>query len=225
MNQSLLKPSVAEFIGTFALIFVGICAIHNSTPAAGVGLLGIALAHGLTIAVMVSATGGISGGHLNPAVTFGLLTGGQINVKRAVSYWIAQLAGATVAAMLVAKMYGASGTGIVVSGTPDLAIGVSVMHAIVLEGVLTFFLVFVVFGSAVDQRAPKIGGLAIGLTVALDILVGGPLTGAAMNPARTFGPALASGHWNNHLVYWAGPMLGGLAAGLIYGRFLIKDAK
>ena len=225
MNQSLLKPCVAEFIGTFALIFVGICAIHNSTPAAGVGLLGIALAHGLTIAVMVSATGGISGGHLNPAVTFGLLTGGQINVKRAVSYWIAQLAGATVAAMLVAKMYGASGTGIVVSGTPDLAIGVSVMHAIGLEGVLTFFLVFVVFGSAVDQRAPKIGGLAIGLTVALDILVGGPLTGAAMNPARTFGPALASGHWNNHLVYWAGPMLGGLAAGLIYGRFLIKDAK
>ena len=225
MNQSLLKPSVAEFIGTFALIFVGICAIHNSTPAAGVGLLGIALAHGLTIAVMVSATGGISGGHLNPAVTFGLLTGGQINVKRAVSYWIAQLAGATVAAMLVAKMYGASGTGIVVSGTPDLAIGVSVMHAIGLEGVLTFFLVFVVFGSAVDVRAPKIGGLAIGLTVALDILVGGPLTGAAMNPARTFGPALASGHWNNHLVYWAGPMLGGLAAGLIYGRFLIKDAK
>lgn len=225
MNQSLLKPCVAEFIGTFALIFVGICAIHNSTPTAGVGLLGIALAHGLTIAVMVSATGGISGGHLNPAVTFGLLTGGQIDAKRAVSYWVAQLAGAAAAALLVAKMYSVSGTEVVVSGTPDLAKGVSVLHGIVLEAVLTFFLVFVVFGSAVDARAPKIGGLAIGLTVALDILVGGPVTGAAMNPARTFGPALASGHWNNHLVYWIGPMLGGLAAGVIYGRFLIKDTK
>jgi len=91
--------------------------------------------------------------------------------------------------------------------------------------VLTFFLVFVVYGSAVDGRAPKIGGLAIGLTVALDILFGGPLTGAAMNPARTFGPALASGHWDNHMIYWIGPLLGGALAGLVYGRFLIKEVK
>ena len=188
-------------------------------------MLGIALAHGLTIAVMVSATGGISGGHLNPAVTFGLLVGGQIDLKRAIAYWISQLAGATVAALLVVQMFGASGAQIVADGTPDLAGGVSMKHGIVLEAVLTFFLVFVVFGSAVDARAPKIGGLAIGLTVALDILVGGPITGAAMNPARTFGPALASGHWNNHIVYWIGPMLGGGLAGLIYGRFLIKTEK
>ncbi|MSU59753.1 MAG: MIP family channel protein [Pedosphaera sp.] len=225
MKPSLIKPCVAEFIGTFALIFVGVFAIKNNAPAAGVGLLGVALAHGLTIAVMVSATGGISGGHLNPAVTFGLLVGGQIDFRRAVSYWIAQLAGATAAAMLVLKMYGVSGAEIVQNGTPQLASGVSVAHGIVLEAVLTFFLVFVVFGSAVDARAPKIGGLAIGLTVALDILVGGPLTGAAMNPARTFGPALAGGLWANHIVYWAGPMLGGAVAGLIYGRFLIKDEK
>ena len=225
MNQSLAKPCVAEFIGTFALIFVGVCAIHNSTPAAGVGLLGIALAHGLTIAVMVSATGGISGGHLNPAVTFGLFVGGQLDLKKAIAYWISQLAGATVAALLVVQMFGTSGARIVADGTPDLAGGVSMKHGIVLEAVLTFFLVFVVFGSAVDARAPKIGGLAIGLTVALDILVGGPITGAAMNPARTFGPALASGHWNNHVVYWIGPMLGGALAGLIYGRFLIKTEK
>lgn len=225
MSQRLLKPMVAEFIGTFALIFVGVIAIHNNTPTAGFGLLGVALAHGLTIAVMVSATGGISGGHLNPAVTFGLLTGGQIDVRRAGAYWVAQLAGATAAAVLVVKMYGAGGIGLVAAGTPDLAKGVSTLHGVVLEAVLTFFLVFVVYGSAVDIRAPKIGGLAIGLTVALDILVGGPLTGAAMNPARTFGPALGSGHWNNHIVYWLGPLAGGALAGLVYGRFLIKDTK
>ena len=118
-----------------------------------------------------------------------------------------------------------SGQQIVAAGTPDLSGGVSTMHGIVLEAVLTFFLVFVVYGTAVYAHAPKIGGLAIGLTVALDILAGGPITGAAMNPARTFGPALASSHWNNHIVYWIGPMLGGALAGLIYGRFLIKEAK
>ncbi len=96
---------------------------------------------------------------------------------------------------------------------------------IVVEAVLTFFLVFVVYGSAVDVRAPKIGGLAIGLTIALDILFGGPITGGSMNPARNFGPALASGHWNNHYVYWVGPLIGGALAGLIYGRFLIKETK
>jgi glycerol uptake facilitator-like aquaporin len=116
-------------------------------------------------------------------------------------------------------------------GTPDIpsnASGVpvvSTMHAITIEAVLTFFLVFVVYGSAVDVRAPKVGGLAIGLTVALDIMFGGPLTGAAMNPARTFGPALASGHWNNHIVYWVGPLIGGALAGLIYGRFLIRESR
>ena len=91
--------------------------------------------------------------------------------------------------------------------------------------ITTFFLVFVVYGSAVDARAPKIGGLAIGATIALDILFAGPLTGGSMNPVRTFGPALASGHWNNHFVYWVGPLLGGALAGLIYGHYLIKESK
>jgi MIP family channel proteins len=223
MNSNLGKQCAAEFIGTFALIFVGIGAIaNNSSPAAGVGLLGVALAHGLTIAVMVSATGAISGGQLNPAVTFGLLVGGQMDVKKSVAYWISQLAGATAAAYLCSMLIGLTK---VSGGTPDVGAGVSTGTAIAIEAVLTFFLVFVVYGSAVDSRAPKIGGLAIGLTVALDILFGGPLTGAAMNPARTFGPALASGHWNNHVVYWIGPLIGGALAGLIYGRFLIKESK
>jgi MIP family channel proteins len=228
MNQPLLKQCVAEFVGTFALIFVGIGAIHNNLPTAGVGLLGVALAHGLTIAVMVTATGAISGGQLNPAVTFGLLIGGQMSLKKSIAYWVAQLLGATVAAFLCAQLLG--GVAAVAGGTPDISMAgdhpvVSTAQAIIIEAVLTFFLVFVVYGSAVDVRAPKIGGLAIGLTVALDILFGGPLTGAAMNPARTFGPALASGHWNNHMVYWIGPLLGGALAGLIYGRFLIRESK
>ncbi len=228
MNPNLPKQCVAEFVGTFALIFVGVGAIaNNSSPAAGVGLLGVALAHGLTIAVMVSATGAISGGQLNPAVTFGLFIGGQMDAKKTIAYWIAQLAGATAAAALCCSLLGKAA---VSGGTPDIAMNaqtpvVSVAQAITIEAVLTFFLVFVVYGSAVDARAPKIGGLAIGLTVALDILFGGPLTGAAMNPARTFGPALVSSHWTNHMVYWVGPLIGGALAGVIYGRFLIKEPK
>ncbi len=223
MNSNLLKQLTAEFIGTFTLIFIGIGAIYNLGSVPG-GLLGIALAHGLAIAVMVSATGGISGGHLNPAVTFGLFVGGKIDLGKTIAYWVAQLAGATVASLLVAQFIGMAA---VASGTPDIDMAgrmvVSTTQAIGIEAVLTFFLVFVVYGSAVDGRAPKIGGLAIGLTVTLDILFGGPLTGAAMNPARTFGPALVSGHWNNHIVYWVGPLLGGALAGLVYGRFLIRE--
>ena len=228
MNQSLLRQCVAEFVGTFALIFVGVGVIYNNVPGAGVGLLGVALAHGLTIAVMVSATMSISGGQLNPAVTFGLLVGGQMTLRRSLAYWIAQLAGGAAAAYLVLGLAGKDGVAAVTAGTPDIAmengvLKITVAQAILIEAVLTFFLVFVVYGSAVDSRAPNIGGLAIGLTVALDIMFGGPFTGASMNPARTFGPAIAVGHWNHHIVYWVGPLLGGALAGLIYGRFLIKS--
>jgi len=235
MNVSLLKQCVAEFIGTFALIFVGVGAIYQNA-----GLLAVALAHGLTIAVMVSATGAISGGHLNPAVTFGLLIGGRMDLRKSMAYWISQLLGATFAAFLLLFIFSglpktlnqaldganfeAAGKYIIESGTPDMIRnGISFVQGVLIEAVLTFFLVFVVYGTAVDSRAPKIGGLAIGLTVALDILFVGPLTGGAMNPARAFGPALASGHWNNHLVYWLGPLLGGGLAGLVYGRYLIKQ--
>ncbi len=228
MKPPLMKQCVAEFIGTFALIFVGVGAIYHN-----VGLLAVAFAHGLTIAVMVSATAAISGGHLNPAVTFGLWLGGRIELKRSLAYWAAQLAGASVAAFVLLFLFTDQldpdkGTSlartIVASGTPDLpAKGITIFQGILIEAILTFFLVFVVYGTAVDARAPKIGGLAIGLTVTLDILFGGPFTGAAMNPARTFGPALASGHWENQFIYWVGPLLGGGLGGLVYGRYLIKE--
>jgi MIP family channel proteins len=227
MNQTLLKQCVAEFVGTFALIFIGVGVIANhSNLNSNAGLLAVALAHSLTIDVMVSATGGISGGHLNPAVTFGLLVGGKIDLKRSVAYWVSQLAGAVIAAAMVAWLLGSSdvsGKDLVFKGTPALGKGSTGIQSIGIEAVLTFFLVFVVYGSAVDVRAPKIGGLAIGLTVALDILFGGPFTGGAMNPARTFGPAIIGQQWDHHYVYWVGPMLGGAIAGLIYGRFLIKQ--
>jgi aquaporin TIP len=196
MNQTLLKQCVAEFVGTFALIFIGVGVIANhSNLNSNAGLLAVALAHGLTIAVMVSATGGISGGHLNPAVTFGLLVGGKIDFKRSVAYWVSQLAGAVIAAAMVAWLLGSSdvsGKDLVFKGTPAVGKGSTGIQSIGIEAVLTFFLVFVVYGSAVDVRGPKIGGLAIGLTVVLDILFGGPFTGAAMNPARTFGRRLSA---------------------------------
>jgi MIP family channel proteins len=227
MNTSLLKQCVAEFIGTFALIFVGVGVIANhSNLDNNAGLLAVALAHGLTIAVMVAATAGISGGHLNPAVTFGLLVGGKIDVKRSAAYWVAQLAGAVVAAFLVGQLLdslGSSGKELVFKGTPALGKGPTALQSIGIEAVLTFFLVFVIYGSAVDSRAGYLGPLCIGLTVVLDILFGGPLTGAAMNPARTFGPAVIGGQWANHFVYWVGPLLGGGLAGLIYGRFLLRQ--
>ena len=229
MNTTLSKRCAAEFIGTFALIFVGVGAIYHNA-----GLLAVAFAHGLTIAVMVSATGGISGGHLNPAVTFGLLVGGKVDFRTTIAYWTSQLAGASVAGFILLFLFtnqvdpqkgGSLASAIVAGGTPDLAAkGVSAVDGVLIEAILTFFLVFVVYGSAVDARAPRIGGLAIGLTVTLDILFGGPFTGAAMNPARTFGPALASGHWANQWIYWVGPLLGVALAGIVYGRWLIKPS-
>jgi len=211
MNK--LAPCIAEAVGTFALIFIGIGAIH-----ANPGLLGVALAYGLTMAVFVSATMNVSGGHLNPAVTLGALVGGKIDLKNAIRYWVSQLIGATVAAFVCLGLFDHT---TVITGTPQLGGGTSPLGGIVIEAITTFFLVFVVYGTAIDARAPKIGGLAIGLTIALGVLFAGPLTGGAMNPARTFGPALAVSYWNAHYVYWIGPLVGGAAAGWVYSRFLL----
>ena len=211
-----LRAYLAEAVGTFALIFIGIGAIK----AAGNDLLAVAFAHGLTIAVFVSATMAISGGHLNPAVTFGLMLGGKIRPGDAAAYWISQLLGATAAAWTCCWLLGQDA---VVKGTPRLSEGVSMGQGIAVEAILTGFLVLVVYGTCVNPRGPKIGGLAIGLTVALDILFGGPLTGAAMNPARTFGPAVAAGVWSDHAVYWIGPLLGGALGGWVGNFILIRE--
>jgi MIP family channel proteins len=220
------KAFVAEFIGTFALIFSGVLAISAvgivSAPGTVANLASIGLAHGLAIAVMVAALGAVSGGHFNPAITFGFVVTGRMPVTKGIAYWIAQLLGAAIAGYLMVFMYGHNA---VSNGTPDLGANVSMTAGIITEAVTTFFLVLVVFGTAVDERAPKsVFPFAIGFTVALDIMATGPLTGAAMNPARTFGPAIASGHFAHHIVYWVGPLIGGALAGLIEHHFLFEKA-
>jgi glycerol uptake facilitator-like aquaporin len=144
--------------------------------------------------------------------------------NQALQYLLAQLAGATVAAFFLRGIFAEHVWRAAALGTPDLAQDVTTGTGIFIEAVLTFLLVFAVWGTAVDERAPRIGGFGIGLTVAADILVGGPLTGAAMNPARSFGPALASAHWSNFLVYWIGPLLGAGAAAFLYSNFLVKKS-
>jgi len=208
------RPLIAEFIGTFALIFVGIGAIKT----AGHDVLAVALAHGLTIAAFVAATLHISGGQLNPAVTFGLVCGGHMTIANAIRYWIAQCLGGIAAAFICLSLFGRD---VVVTGTPQLAIDLTPGQGILVEGILTFFLVFIVHGTAVDARSRTPAALAIGATITLDILFGGPLTGAAMNPARVLGPAVAASFWKAHYVYWIGPLLGGALGGLVY-RLLIE---
>ena len=224
-SQSSWKPLLAELIGTFTLIFAGAGAIiANEATHGGVSLLGIALAHGLAIGVMVSALGVISGGHFNPAVTFGFLVSGRIAAARAAAYLIAQLAGATLGGLALLAAYPNGPAVAVHLGTPSLAPGLSGGAGILLEAIGTFFLVTVVFGTAVHPGAPRLGGLAIGLTITMDILAFGPLTGAAMNPARAFGPALVSGAWSDQIVYWIGPLIGGGAAGALFSGIYLPAA-
>ncbi|MCR4336664.1 MAG: MIP family channel protein [Candidatus Omnitrophica bacterium] len=215
------KALIAEFIGTFALIFVGVGAIAaNHITGGSLGLVGIAMAHGLTIAVMISAVGAISGGHLNPAVTIGLFFAKKINALNAIGYVLVQCLGGIAAAFLIKLAVPADALSAVNMGTPSLGAGISEGMGLITEIVLTFFLVFVVYGTAVDKRAPKVGGLFIGLTVALDILMGGPISGGAMNPARHLGPALLGGGLDNLWLYWLGPIAGGIIAAVTYQKFL-----
>jgi MIP family channel proteins len=220
---------VAEFIGTFALVFFGvgsICVDRHLQSSGGIGLLAIALAHGLAIAIMVSAFGHISGGHFNPAVSIGFWVTKRIGTLDAFLYWAAQVLGGIVAAFLLKFVIPEETWRAVALGTPSLLRDFPVASAITLEGVASFFLVLVVFATAVDERGAfrAIGGFGIGLTITLGILAIGPYTGAALNPARAFGPALASSHWTNQGVYWIGPLAGGFLAGLLYNSVYLKKA-
>lgn len=221
--QKTLRPLVAEFVGVFFLVFLGAGAVVTNTYREGVvGLVGIALAHGLALSIAVSATMNISGGHINPAITLGLWSVGRIGWRQAGLYVLAQLLGAIVAALAIKGLFPEVAGRIAQLGTPQLAPAVTLTQGILIEAVLTFFLAFAVMGTAVDPAAPKVGGFAIGLTLTMDILAGGPLTGAAMNPARAFGPALVANAWLSQLVYWAGPILGAIAAIQLYERLLLR---
>jgi len=217
-----LRHFTAEFIGTFALVFVGSGAlILAASPEYHMGLLDVALAHGLIFSIMVTATMRISG-HLNPAVTFGFLVTKRIEPVMAGLYIVAQLLGAILAAYMLKWLFPAAMFDAARGGSLSIALSISSGQAYLLEGVATFFLVFAVFGTAVDPRAPNVGGFAIGLTLAADILAIGPLTGASMNPARSFGPAVVTGFFEGQVIYWVGPIVGGILAALIYEWLLIR---
>ncbi|TMC22327.1 MAG: aquaporin [Chloroflexi bacterium] len=224
--EEYVTPGLAEFVGTFVFVFIGAGSIITNVSTRGaIGLLGIALAHGLALSMVVSAFGGTSGAHINPAVTIGFMVTRRITPDLGIVYIAAQLAGATLAGFLLQAIFPQAVWQAAQLGTPALAPDVSFGTGILVETILTFFLLLAVFGTAVDERAPKIGGFGIGLTVLVDILVGGPLTGAAMNPARTFGPALAGGFWQNNLVYWIGPILGAVLATLFYEYVILRWRK
>lgn len=217
-----LRLYLSELIGTFVLVLIGVGSISASTAhGSPASLLAIALGFGFAVAVMVAATGHISGAHINPAVTLGVLVAGKIKLPDAIAYVISQLIGATVAAMVLRSLLG---PGAAAAGVTGIDSSLSVLQGFGIEVILTFILVFVVFGTAVDMRSQKLPALFIGLTVTIDILVGGPFTGASMNPARSFGPAVVSGTWVNHWIYWIGPLVGGALAGGMYSKIFLPRA-
>ena len=218
MEYDPLRRGLAEFVGTFTLIFVGVGSIVFARDA---GLVGIALAHGLAIAVMASAVGHISGGHFNPAVTFGFLVTRYIAPSLAVAYWVAQLAGATLAAVALRLTFHDQAN--LDSGVPVVSQTIGAGSGVLLEAILTFFLVWVIFATAADPGGAfkSIAGLAIGLTITMNILAAGPLTGAAMNPARALGPELVFNVWDDFWVYLVGPLLGAAAAAIAYDRLYL----
>ncbi len=229
------KVFVAEFIGTFALVFVGAAA-----GITGAGLLGVALAHGLTLAVFAYAYGHISGTHINPAVTLGLAANGNIKWSDAAVYWVAQFSGAALAAFVLnlflkqlVLMTLVDTSALNSIATNGVLTAKYTYYALGLEALLTFFLVNTVLHTAVGGKAGPFAGWAIGTTLTIAILAGGPLTGASMNPARSFGPAIfteaikaGTPDWQNpmlYLIYFVGPFIGAILAVLVY-QFLSAES-
>ncbi len=222
LGMKTLRGALAELIAVLLFVFVGagsvvvtINVLGNELNAAS--LTAIALAHGLAIATLVAATAGISGGHVNPAVTFSMVITGRMKVGPGLVYVAAQVVGAVLGALLLISVFDDAVEGSLgAHGINDAALS-GTYSAVIVEAVLTFVLVFTVFATAVDKRGlGNVAPLAIGLAILIDHLVGVPLTGASMNPARSFGPALVAGEWDDHWVYWLGPLLGGGLAGLVY---------
>ena len=227
---SLSQKLLAEFVGTFTVVFMAagsLCA-EQYVRAAGQTLtvsLGYALAYGMATAVMVGAVGHISGGHLNPAITIGCWVTKRLGTLHALLYWLVQLLGAAAAAYTLAEILPESVWRPVSLGATDLTPDFTRMHGMLLEGLLTFVLVVVYFGGAPNAKGEshRLAGLTVGIAITMDVLVGQFFTGASMNPARTFGPALVAHHWINHGVYWVGPLFGAVLAGVVCDRFLLGN--
>jgi MIP family channel proteins len=218
-----LSKLIAEFIGTFAFVFIGAGAAAVVGDGAGLnGIAAIALAHGLTIMVFIFAYGSLSGGHFNPAVTVGVLAAGAIGLSEAVGYIISQLVGGVAGALMLRAVLGGAATGL---GTPELAHGLALgattititpIEGLAIETVLAFFLITAVLNTAVAGRAGNLAPLAIGMTVTLNILMGGALTGAAFNPARALGPMIATGNFSDAWLYMVAPLVGACIAAFVY---------
>jgi len=229
MNKT-LQSCIAELFGTFALTFIGAGAIITTQAGGDGGLIAVALAHGLVISAAVYATGHISGGHINPAVTIAMWANGKMKPPEAAAYIVAQLLGAVIAALSLnclfpAEAVEAAKLGATLGSEANMAL-LGPIKTMGIEIFLTIFLIITIFAVAVDNRGAKqIYGFAIGLTVCFDILAAGPLTGASMNPARSFGPALVGGYWDMHWVYWLGPIVGALIGAFFYQKVLMKKTK
>jgi aquaporin Z len=227
MERTMTERLVAEFVGAFALVFIGAGSVVMSTTFGAdrtVALLVAAFAYGLAIAVMVSAVGHVSGAHFNPAVTIGAWITQKIKSSDALGYILAQLAGGTVGALLLRACLPSQVVKQAKYGVPEVVRGLSNGQGVLIEAILTFFLVWVIFATAIDPDGAfgKIAGLAIGFTITMGILMGGNFTGAAMNPARHFGPAAIGGFWDNWWVYWVGPIAGAIVAAAAYDGLIIR---
>jgi aquaporin Z len=223
-HEHAIRRGVAEALGAGALVFIGAGSIMQIGYSGDGSLLAVAAAHGLILAIMVSALGHLSGAHFNPAITFGFLVTRRIEPAMALVYWISQFVGAVLAALMLRIVFDDQIVDLTHLGAPAVGEGVAVWEAFILEIVMTFFLVLVVFATAVDERGAFkiVAGFAIGLTIFADILVGGPLTGAAMNPARAFGPQLVGNFWEDGWIYYLAPVIGGAIAALMYDRLYLR---
>jgi aquaporin TIP len=219
MDENISRRSIAEFIGTFTLVFIG----GGAGIVAGNDLVAVALANGLAIGLMVSNFGHISGGHFNPAITLGFVATRRITWPLAIAYWISQLLGAVAAAGLLRWIFSSSAAMGVVPHVSHISAG----KGLVVEIILTIFLVIAVFANAVDPGGAfkAIAGLGIGLTISVDVLMGGPLTGAAMNPARAFGPQLIFNSWSDGWIYYVGPAIGGVVAAVGYDWLYLRPSR
>jgi glycerol uptake facilitator protein len=224
------RPYIAEALGTFALIFIGagsVCADHvlRQTGGTGIGLLGVAIAFGLVVTTMIYSLGYVSGCHINPAATIAFWATNRMEANKAVFYIGSQLIGAVAGGYVLGILF-PQAISAVHLGVTALGKGTTLFQGMLMEFIITFLLVLVIFATVVDQRAPKgFAGLAIGIVILFGVMVGGPITGGSMNPARTFGPAVASGFFENHLVYWVGPVLGGIVAGFVYEKVFAEKRR
>ncbi|HHT9116562.1 MAG: aquaporin [Planctomycetes bacterium] len=221
------KKYMAEFVGTFALVFIAagsVCADFYLRQAGGqgLGLLGISIAFGIVVIAVIYATSYVSGSHVNPAVTVSFWITKRMEPNTAIMYIISQIAGASLAGLALKTLF-PDAAKTVYLGTCMLAPGVSIARGVLMEFIITFLLIFTIYGTLVDKRASAgFAGVAIGLVVLFGAMIGGTISGGAMNPARVFGPAVASGQFTHHFVWWLGPILGGIAAGFVYDKLFAE---